>query len=138
MQQWLSRQTAPRRGQASLVGLLIVMVIIMILVWWVWLRPSGGGTAVGLGGSGSQPRFPGEAQTVLGQALQKGESAECVQNLRQLRLQIEMEKQSTGEYPPALDRKWGISLTCPVSNLPYKYDPRTGRVWDPTPGHEAY
>ncbi|NLO74124.1 MAG: hypothetical protein GX100_08490 [candidate division WS1 bacterium] len=133
MQQRLSRQIISRRGQASLIGLLIVMVIIMVMVWWVWLRPTGGGTA-----GGSATRFPGEAQTLLGRTLQKGESTQCIQNLRQLRLQIQMEKQSTGEPPRELDPKWGVPLTCPVGNLPYKYDPRTGRVWDPTPGHEAY
>jgi len=102
----------------------------MVVVWFVWLRPQGG--------KEQKPRFEGEAQTTLGQAMQKGQSAQCIEYLRQLRMMIQMEQASTGEFPPALDPKWGIPLKCPVSGQPFQYDPATGRVWDPTPGHEGF
>ena len=119
-----------RAGQATLIGLLVVVVIIMVAVYFIWLRPQGGVE--------KEPRFEGEAQTPLGQALQKGQSAECISYLPQLRQFVRMEKDSTGEYPAALDPKWGVPLKCGVSGQAYGYDPATGRVWDPTPGHEKY
>jgi len=124
------RRLHVRSGQATLIGLLVVMAIIMVAVWFIWLRPQGGVER--------KPRFEGEAQTPLGQALQKGQSVECINYLQQLRMAIQMEKDSTGEWPAALDPKWGVPLKCSVSGQPFQYDPRTGRVWDPTPGHEKY
>jgi len=125
----LTVRWASRRGQGSLLGLLIVIVIIMVAVWWLWLRPESGAP---------QPRFEGEAQTTLGRALQKGESVQDIENLKQLRLMIQMYREQNEQNPPALDPNWGISLTCPVSNQPYGYDPQTGKVWDPTPGHQGF
>ncbi len=119
-----------QEGQASLIGLLVAVAIIMVVVWYVWLRPQGG--------QETKPRFEGEAQTTLGRAMQKGQSVECVEYLRQLRMMIQMEKDTSGEFPAALDPKWGIPLKCAVSGQPFGYDPATGRVWDPTPGHEKF
>lgn len=113
-----------------MIGLLVVMAIIIVAVWFVWIRPHNGVE--------QKPRFEGEAQTPLGQALQKGQSVECQQYLLQLRSFIRMEKDSTGEYPAALDPKWGLPLKCSVSGQPFGYDPTSGRVWDPTPGHEKF
>ena len=124
------RRLPPRSGQATLIGLLVVMAIIMVAVWWIWLRPQGGVE--------KPKRFENEATTPLGQALQKGQSVEDINNLQQLRTQIEMERDSTGAWPPALDPKWGVPLKSPVSGYNYKYDSSTGKVWDPTPGHEKY
>jgi hypothetical protein len=124
------RRLNSRSGQATLIGLLVAVAIIMVAVWFIWLRPQGGVE--------KKPRFEGEAQTPLGQAMQKGSSVECIEYLRQLRLMVDMQKQETGSYPPALDPKWGVPLKCPVSGYDYKYDPTTGKVWDPTPGHEKY
>ena len=88
----------------------------------------------------AEPAFEGEAQTTLGKAIQKGESVECRSNLNQFRQMIQMETMSSleGTYPPALDKRWGLPLKCPVSGYDYKYDPQTGKVWCPTPGHEDY
>jgi hypothetical protein len=124
----LAARGTSRQGQGTLIGLLVVVAIIILVVWWLWLRPQ----------VQTKPRFAGEAQTPLGQALQKGQSVDCAEYLRQMRTFIQMEHDQNGVYPPALDQKWGLPLTCPVSNLPYKYDPTTGRVWDQTPGHEGY
>ena len=126
----LTTRWTSRRGQGSLLGLLIVIVIIMVAVWWLWLRPQGSPQ--------QKPQFEGEAQTTLGRALQKGESVQDIENLRQLRMSIQMYREQNEQNPPALDPKWGVPLTCPVSDQPYSYDPQTGKVWDPTPGHQGF
>jgi hypothetical protein len=113
-----------------MIGLLISMAIILVAVWWIWLRPQGGVE--------KPKRFANEATNPIGQALQKGQSVDDLNNIKQLRMQIEMDKDQTGSYPPALDPKWGIPLKSSVSGMDYQYDPTTGKVWDPTPGHESY
>jgi hypothetical protein len=113
-----------------MIGLLISVAIILVAVWWIYLRPQGGVE--------KPKRFANEASTGIGQTLQKGQSVDDINNLHQLRMQIEMDKDTTGSYPAALDPKWGIPFKSPVSGYDYKYDPATGKVWDPTPGHEKY
>ncbi len=113
----------------ALVELLVVMVVLVGLAA-LYFGMRGKGEKV-------EPQFEGEAQTTLGKAVQKGESVECQNNLRQLRLMIQMDAME-GSNPAQLDPKWGIPLRCPVSGYLYKYDPQTGRVWCPTPGHEHY
>jgi hypothetical protein len=120
----------PRSGSASMIGLLISTAIVLVAVWWIWLRPAGGVE--------KPKRFANEATNPIGSALQRGQSVDDMNNIKQLGLAIQMEKDQTGSYPAALDPKWGIPLKSGVSGYDYKYDPTTGRVWDPTPGHEAY
>jgi len=112
-----------------LVEILVVLVLLML------------GAALFFGLRGSEPKpepaFEGEAQTTLGKAMQAGESVECRNNLKQLRQMIQMESMDGG-LPPKLSQKWDVPLKCPVSGYAYKYDPRTGKVSCPTPGHEKY
>ncbi len=119
-----------QRGFA-LVEIMIVLVLLALL--------AGGYFALrGPGESEVEPRFAGEATTLPGRALQKGESVECMNNLSQLRQMLQMATIDTGTYPPALDPNWGVALKCPVSGYGYQYDPRTGRIYCPTPGHEKF
>jgi len=129
--------TASRWGLASnrcgfvLVEILIVIVLIGLLAGGYFaLRPRDGQEA--------EPRFPGEAQTLPGKAIQKGQSVECMNNLNQIRQMLQMEQIDTGTYPPALDPNWPVPLRCPVSGYAYVYDPASGQVYCPTPGHEKY
>ncbi len=129
--------TAPRWGLASnrcgfaLVEILIVIVLIGLL--------AGGYFALrARDGQEAEPQFPGEAQTLPGKAIQKGQSVECMNNLNQIRQMLQIGAIGTGKYPPALDPEWGIPPRCPVSGYAYVYDPATGRVYCPTPGHEKY
>jgi len=121
-----------RDGRArgfALVGLLLVVLII------------GLATAVYLGLGRSQSDGNGEdglATTTPGRAIEKAKSVECANNLRQLRMLIQTEMTVEGEYPRKLNADSGGALThCPVSGKAYVYDPRTGRVSCPTPGHET-
>jgi len=120
-----------RRGLV-LIEILVVLIILGLLV----------AAYFGLRGRPTrkpqQAQFPGQAQTLPGRAIQKGQSVECMNNLRQLRAAVEMYQVENGTYPPQLDPAWGIPLKCPVSGYPYRYDPQTGRVQCPTPGHERY
>ncbi len=122
------RRAALSKGFA-LVELLVVMVVLVGLA------------ALYFGMRGqekkAEPQFEGEAQTTLGKAVQKAESVECRTNLTQLRQMIQMEAME-GSNPAQLDANWGVALRCPVSGYEYQYDPQTGRVWCPTPGHENY
>ena len=116
-----------RRGFV-LVEIIIVVVLLALL--------AGGYFALrGRGASKPEPRFPGEATTLPGRAIQKGHSVECMNNLSQLRQMIQMVVIDTGTYPSQLDPSWGVPLQCAVSGYAYQYDPSTGRVHCPTPGH---
>ena len=123
----------PRSNQWGfvLIGIIIVLVVVAVLAsMYLGLR--------GRGGQKAEPRFEGDAQTMPGRAIQKAESVECRSNLNQLRLAIQMEEIEAGSFPAALRREWGVSLGCPVSGYDYEYDPSTGKVRCPTPGHEDY
>ncbi len=123
------RRLASLHSGFAMVEILVVMIVIMALAALYF----------GIRGKGekAEPKFEGEAQTTLGKAVQKGESVECQSNLRQLRLMIQM-KAMEGSNPGQLDPAWGVPLRCPVSGYEYRYDPESGRVWCPTPGHENY
>lgn len=122
-----------QRGRAenargfALVGLLLVIVIIGLTL----------GAYFGLGHKQTDSE-DGRATTTPGRAIEKAKSVECANNLRQLRMLIQTEMTVDSDYPKKLNAENGGALThCPVSGKPYSYDPRTGRVWCTTPGHET-
>lgn len=126
----------PLRGKRRgfvLLEILVVIALIGLLVSGYFVLRGGGGH-----GAESEPQFPGEAQTLPGKAIQKGKSVECINNLSQLRQMLQMETIDTGIYPLALDPNWGVALKCPVSGYAYGYDPASGQVYCPTPGHQNY
>ncbi len=124
-----SRRLASLRSGFVLIEIMVVVVIIAALAA-LYFGTRGKGEK-------AEPKFEGEAQTTLGKAVQKGESVECQNNLRQLRLMIQMEAME-GSNPAQLDAKWGVPLRCPVSAYEYQYNPESGQVWCPTPGHQAH
>ncbi len=89
---------------------------------------------------------PGGPTTTVGMGLESGRAVDCSNNLSQIRYAIGLERMNdpdTATLPPNLEvlSRNGISpqmRKCPVSNQPYQYDPRTGKVWCPTPGHERF
>ena len=122
-----------RRTGFVLIEILIVILLIALLAsGYLALRGKSGPQ------EGTEPRFPGEAQTLPGRAVQKGHGVECMTNLRQLRQMIQVQTIDSGTYPQALDPSWGVVLQCPVSGYAYVYNPATGQVSCPTPGHERY
>lgn len=111
-----------RRRAFALIELLVVIVIILILV----------GGYFGLRGKG-------QGKSVPAKAIEKAESVECRTYLSQVRQNVQMET-STGEAPPqTLDQEPTKSISrCPVSGMPYNYNPQSGQVNCTTPGHERY
>nr|MCS7272633.1 hypothetical protein [Fimbriimonadales bacterium]MDW8051717.1 hypothetical protein [Armatimonadota bacterium] len=118
-----------------LVGVLAAVALIGILAA-VWLfygaenEPNGGASAVGA---------PPPASRV-GEVQRAAESVECRNNLSQIRTALQM-RATTEETPPASLQELGLPasmLVCPVSGQPYQYDPQTGQVRCPTPGHASY
>ena len=138
----------PQRHGFALIELLVVIILIAVLagVYFAWYSPkrakqlkqaveSGEPTQVPVGGTGGAGG--GGPQTVLGQALQKGQSVECMNNLRQLRAAIQMYVADNGSYPPNLQAlNLPNMMRCPVTGQAYVYDPRTGTV--KCPAHPNY
>ena len=118
------------RGMVGLIALLVVVAIGVILMY-VLLGPmskkSGGGY-----------------ETNPGRAMDKGREVECESNLRQIRGAIEIYRTEHDSYPPTTaDISLGVSnpaelMKCPVGAEPYAYDPATGRIQCPHPGHESF
>ena len=131
----MSSDQQSRRGQ-SLIGMLAVLVIgVLIFVF-----------AYGKSKNTPPPTRPGGPSTTLGQALESGSEVDCKNNLSQIRLAINMRKTAEpeeGASPATLQElsRDGISpsmLQCSVTRQAYRYDPTTGSVACPTPGHDRY
>ncbi|MEI6521256.1 MAG: hypothetical protein WCO98_14660 [bacterium] len=82
------------------------------------------------------------AQSIPGRAVQKAISEKCKENLRQIRMSIFADKDSNGgTYPATLGdavKGGGYETSCPIGHEQYTYDPETGKVKCPHPGHEDY
>ncbi|MGC8668222.1 MAG: type II secretion system protein [Chthonomonadales bacterium] len=121
---------AARRRSAAfhLVELLVVIAILAIVAAFILPKYLGGHTA-----GGKAIKAPVTA----------ARDVECRSNLAQLRQAIEMERQSSenGSPPPNLQALRSIPrqmLVCPVGGEAYVYDPQTGAVHCPHPGHENF
>jgi hypothetical protein len=118
------------RGQLTLIGLLLVIVILGILFAIMY----GGG-----GGGGISPAGGGRAVTTLGGAKRRAQDAVCRNNLSQVRYAISVYQSTGGGNPPSLESlRVGVPLACPVAGEPYQYDASSGTVRCVHPGHEAY
>ena len=87
-------------------------------------------------------RRPGK--TIPEAAMNKARGPQCMSNLRQIRLALQMLTGDEQGRPPAslgelspYDVTADI-LSCPVSGNPYPYDPSQAKVWCTTTGHEGY
>ena len=121
-----------RRG-FSLVEMIVVIVILGVLAAIFLPRYLGTGTQAALK-SGQKAATPMNA----------ARGTECVNNLSQIRAAYQMAATMGDESRPRtlLDLKTqGVMesmMYCPVSRQPYRFDPRSGRVACPTPGHERF
>ncbi|MEN3001067.1 MAG: hypothetical protein ABDI19_04400 [Armatimonadota bacterium] len=114
-----------------LVGVLAAVAILAILLV-VWLYYGTGGQG------GNAPGAPPPSR--ITETKRAAHGVECRNNLSQIRMALQM-RQGTEESLPATLKELGLPdsmLICPVSGQPYQYDPNTGSVRCPTPGHGSY
>lgn len=117
------------RGAWGLIGLLIALAIgalIVALFLGPQLKSSMGG-----------------ANTTPGKAIEKAHDVECQSNVMQIRSAITMYRTEHQAPPPSLaDVRLNVSnpnfTKCPVGHEDYVYDPATGTIHCPHPGHENY
>ncbi len=129
------RPTPKAQNGQTLVATLIVIAIIGVLAV-VLLKGSGA-----FGGKGGSSRADGKGTTVLGAAKLKAVDTACRSNLGQVRLAIQVYQSTNDEAVPATIQETRIGndfYRCPLGKEPYDYDPATGKVSCPHPGHGKY
>lgn len=99
--------------------------------------------AVGSGITGQKPpeRKDGQGKTLVGKSLLAGKDSKCKSNLGQLRGAISIATDPVEDTKPQTleETKLGAQFyVCPVGGENYVYDPQTGKVSCPHPGHEKY
>jgi len=121
-----------RRGN-TLVGLLVTMVIMAMLAM-VFMYGSG------TFGQHVSARKDGKGTTIPGAAEAAARDTVCRSNLNQVRQGLMVAQGGEDTHPESLDvlKFPADSLHCPIGHEAYLYDPTTGTVTCPHPGHEKY
>lgn len=120
-------QTSRERGM-GLVEILVVMALLFAVAAFLY------------------PHYVGNRRTADGKAatpMAKAHDTECLSNIRSVRQSIAAFKAGDSEEknPTALIdiRDLPKDLReCPVSHMPYQYNPQTGEVICPYPAHQGY
>jgi prepilin-type N-terminal cleavage/methylation domain-containing protein len=111
----------------SLIEILIVMVVIMVIAAYLLPHYLGGKTM-----DGKKVRAP----------ITMARDTVCQSNIQQVRQSLEINKTTDAEggYPSDLAslKLPAECLKCEVGGEAYVYDPQTGKVHCPHPGHESY
>lgn len=121
----------------SLIGMLVAIAVLM----FVMLVYINGGFGSLTGQSEGSPRPDGKGETIVGRSLYRAKDGVCMSNIRQMRTSIQIVTDPVdGKRPQTLqETRLGDSFyKCPVGNEDYLYDPITGKVSCPHPGHENY
>jgi hypothetical protein len=137
--QLCSSASGIRRGKSrgqTLVGLLVVLAI-MALLGVALMKGSG---MFGVPGKSVSGRKDGKGTTVMGSAEWAARDTVCRSDLAQVRAALQIAETPDGEHPATLQElKLGAEFyKCPVGGEAYVYDPATGTVHCPHPGHENY
>jgi len=123
-----------QRGN-TLVGTLITITIMAILAVALF---KGSGA---FGGESKSPRKDGKGTTTMGLAELSAKDTVCRSNLTQVREALQISESANEEkYPENLeDTKLPKEFySCPLGKEKYLYDPSTGKVSCPHPGHEKF
>jgi len=122
----------------TIVSTLITITIMLVLA--VALM-KGSGMFAGPGEKVSA-RKDGKGTTTMGAAMYAAKDDVCRSNLGQVRQSLMVLQSSSGEdsYPQDIHETKLPSdfYKCPVGHEDYEYDPSTGKVRCPHPGHENY
>ena len=125
----MRQKTKLQRGQWGLIAMLVTLLIVAIL-FVVVLLPKMKTSST----QGGKP-MP-EA------AMEQAKEVQCTSNLRSIREALVMYRTENETFPPTLkDLKMGVGANffkCPVGGEDYQYDPTTGVVRCPHPGHERF
>ncbi len=131
------------RGNLSLIGLLVTVVILGVVLYF-YFGGSGGGQVSTVKSDSKMLDKSSKKKTVFGKAIDTSKGVDCEQRLRQIRAAIETYKVSSerGAPPPTL-KDAGLSVMpdyfdCPVSKQAYIYDPATGTIRCPYPSHSKF
>ena len=119
----------------TLVGMLVTIAIMAVLAIALFKGSSA------FGGKAITPRKDGHGTTVMGQAEWAAKDTVCRSNLGQVREALMIAQSANDEkFPEHLeDTKLPPEFyKCPVGGEKYIYDPQTGQVSCPHPGHEKY
>lgn len=124
---------------SSLVGVLVAVALVLVLVIVFAL----GGGSLGLSPASDKPaaRADGKGETVVGRSLYTAKDEVCRSNLGQVRTAITIQTDPVDNTRPEAISDLQLPsefLKCPVGGEPYEYDPATGKVRCPHPGHEDY
>ena len=118
----------------TLVGLLVTIALMGLLAV-VLFKGSGAF------GAKMSSRKDGKGTTVLGQVQYDAKDTVCRSNISQVRQALMIAQSNNDEKFPASieDTKLGNDFyKCPLGHEKYIYDPTTGKVTCPHPGHEKY
>lgn len=121
-----------------MVGLLVTGVIVLLLVLAVVMGPSIFGKA---GGEAPPEREDGLGETIVGRSMLEAKDTKCQSNLGQVRSAIQINTDPVDEVRPAdlASLRLGSDFEkCPIGQEPYRYDPSSGEVSCPHPGHEKF
>ncbi|GMV37395.1 MAG: hypothetical protein AMXMBFR61_19030 [Fimbriimonadales bacterium] len=118
----------------SLIGSIIVVALVLVLaLFFIYGSP--------LWEKREPQRADKRDTNVITGSKARANDAVCMNGLRQVRYAIDMEKMSSGAPPASLQSLSGVPkemLVCPIGGEPYQYDPGSGTVRCPHPGHERY
>lgn len=126
-----------QRGSA-MVGTMITIVLILVLVV-VFMKGGCGGNLLSANGGSSRP--DGRGKTIPGLVKADAQDDVCRENLNQIRQMIQVKEADADDKPPASIAELGMpdsTTHCPIGHEAYIYDPQTGNVKCPHPGHAKY
>lgn len=86
------------------------------------------------------PRADREGKTMIGRAAATAKDSKCQNQLSQVRQGITIQQDPVeNTFPENLEAlRLGSITACPIGGEAYVYDPASGMVYCPHPGHEKY
>ncbi len=118
-----------------LIEIIVVMAIIAVLAGVLY------GTNSVFSKGGAKARKDGKGGSALSLTRLKAEDTVCMSNIKQVRMALQVAATNADDtFPPTLEetRLGKDFYACPMGHEAYTYDPKTGTVTCPHPGHEKY
>lgn len=125
----------------SLIEILVVILIIGLLASVLYVGFGSRTLPISPQDPSQTERPDGQGTTTLGGAVARAKDEQCRQQITQLRQMIDMQTMSGDSPPASLDEVGTQPATfhrCPIGGESYSYDPSSGRVTCPHPGHEGF